>query len=782
MLKFIRLRQFLAGVMVLLLALVIYVLYAIWFSMPVINKTMHGDVLESVSIVRDEYGIPSIRGKNERDIFYAQGYVHAQDRLFQMVLMKHMFLGRMSEIFGKKTIGVDRYMRYLNVENNTQTSYEALSDKTKEMLEAYAKGVNEYISEHRPSIEQRLLGFSIEPWRPEDSLVIQKAMAFDLSRDWPLIMKNTALVSQYGIKALNEVYPYEVIVEPSVLDSDLINEGLPYKSEVQEFFDGPEVPKGVVSSYEGFARLSHAVLAGLSSDESVEAGSNIWAVANTESGLPYIASDPHLSYRAPNMFYLIHIEGGEVNLTGGSIPGAPGIIIGRNKDIAWGFTNGKLAQSDIFYAKEIPNKRKRLETIQVKGGEDIIAVYYDTDYGVLISEDDSPYDVAFNWTSLQKVDVTLDAIYGFSHSKSIEELRPHIANFQTPSQNLVVADDKGNYGLFAVGQVPIRQHSGRIAVPARETYRWKNYIPHDELPRVINPERGYVMNANNDVVSRHYGYNASRLEFDNLRAVRLVKMLQAKNDFTIKDMSDIQLDNEDQKWIIMKDALMKTKPKSQQAKRVLAALSKWDGQAVRDSYEITIFSTWMHEISSMIYQDISTGLPRWAKPQYSDLFVRNSIQENGRACLLHISCEDLLSNSLEAAIKKLETQYKSKDITQWTWKHAHQAVFSHAIFKKVPLFRQLSTRKVRINGARDTLNRSRWYTNKKGFNAIEGACLRMIANLNEKSARFAVPMGESENIFSRHYDDLMPIWAEGEYLVLEREPKSVSVIELLPQK
>jgi penicillin amidase len=773
--------KFLVMLSLIILTVFGLIYYVVQSSLPSLSgEFISTDVTAMVEISRDEHGIPSIVGENELDVFYAQGYVHAQDRMFQMVLMKHMFLGRMSEIFGEKTVKVDHYMRYLNVEECIQGSYEKLSQHTKDSLQAYAKGVNRYLAEKQSSVEQRLLGFTVDPWRPEDSLVIQKAMAFDLSRDWPLILKNTALAEKYGNDVLDEIYPYESIVEPSITDEDLIKKGLPYANKVRHFSDGPSVPNEVVSSFEAFATLSHNVLSGLSSDDSAEAGSNIWAVGKTDTGMPYLANDPHLSYRVPNMFYLVHLKASGLNLTGGSIPGAPGIIIGRNEDISWGFTNGKLAQSDVFYGKNIKKKRKREETIKVAKGEDITVNYYDTDYGVLISEEGAPYDVTLNWTSFVKDDVTLDAIYGFNRSTSIADTKKYMSLFQTPAQNFSIIDNQGNYALFALGKVPIRKHSGRIAVPATRDYQWKNTIPTTEMPFVENPDRGYVMNANNDVVSRHYGYNASRLEFDNLRAVRLVKMLQEKDSYSLEDMSSIQMDNEDQKWMLMKDAIMKTKPDNELEQAVLDALKDWDGQAVKTSYEITIFSSWMREIGLMLYQDISIGLPKWAKPQYSDLFVRNSIQKEGRACLLHVTCDELLSKSLKRALKGLKQKFGTDDITQWTWDKSHSALFRHPIFKKIPLLRELSTRSVKINGARDTLNRSRWLSSKNGFKAIEGACLRMISNSGKSFAHFSMPMGESGNIFSGHYDDLLSIWAEGEYLSLDQTNDVHHLITIYP--
>ncbi|MCP8351991.1 penicillin acylase family protein [Candidatus Synchoanobacter obligatus] len=755
-----------------ILMAVTYLFYVGWASMPMVRGYLEQPYLhEDVEVIRNDVGVPRIVGHRNKDVYYAQGYVHAQDRLFQMTMLKYMFLGRMSELVGKKTVKLDEYMRLFNIEQSAKASYAQFGPSHKVALEAYAAGVNAYIEEHHETLEQRLLGFKLEKWRPQDSVVIQKAIAFDLSRHWPRIIRNTALASIHGNARLDEFFPEEVVVEPSVLDSDLKRHRLPYDDEPKFYPDGPEIPAAVVQSMTRYAELNDAVLTGMSSDETLAPGSNAWVISpkRTKSGSAIVASDPHLSYNVPNTFYLIHMKSDTLELTGASIPGAPGIIIGRNANISWGFTNSRLAQSDIFYAKDIEGKTERIETIKVLGGKDVTVTYYDTDYGTLISDPGSEYDVALNWTGMVSVDMTLDALHNIGNASSLKEAKKSFKYFHTPAQNMVMSDNKGNYGLYVLGNVPIRQHSGRVAVPATEAYRWKKPIPYWEMPYVENPPRGYVMNANNYVVSPHYGYNVSKLGFDDLRAIRLAKMLKEDKAYTAEDNKRIQLDNEDQQWFVMKDTLMMVEPRSDLAKGAIQALDQWDGVADRTSYEVTIFSAWQREIASKIYLDIMQTLPSWAKPVHDDFFVINTIKNNTKACQINGGdCKDFLSDTLEAALAQLSARYGTKDIEQWQWKGSHKAQFKHGIFKKVPLLKQLSARQAEVDGTRDSLNRSRWFAGRQGFMGTQGACLRMVVDLESQQGHFIIPMGESGNVLSKHYSDLLPIWADGDYLLMPR--------------
>lgn len=766
--KMSRCRKILVGIFGLMMLTAAFLLYTIRQSLPEVKGQVEAKgISQRVEITRSNEGIPTIKGQLNSDVFFAQGYVHAQDRMFQMVLMKHMFLGRMSEVFGEKMINLDRYMRLFGLQEAAFNSYSYFSNESKNILEAYTAGVNQYIDENRSSLEAQLVGHKVEYWRPQDCVVMQKAIAFDLSRHWPRIMKNTVLSATHGNDALDTYFPNDEISEPSVTDEDLKNNNLPYRSKVKVYPDGPQVPMDVVKSLEGFAKLNDGVLKGISTDDTMAPGSNAWAVGpeRTASGKPIMASDPHLTYNVPNTFYMINLKSKMFDISGGSIPGSPGMIIGRNAHVSWGFTNSRLDQCDIHYGKNISGKKKRTEIIRVANGDDVKMTFVDTDYGTLISEEGAPYEVALNWTGMAKVDRTLDAIFKINTGQSVKEIKPYLRLFHTPAQNIVLADDQGDYGFYALGQVPIRQHSGRIAVPATPEFAWQGMIPTWEMPYVENPKRGYIMNCNNIVTSQHYGYNLSRLGFDNLRAVRLSSMLKEDHQYSFQEMRDIQMDNEDQEWLVMKEAFLKTKPKSPLSQKALNALKNWNGQATRNSYEVTIYSTWQRNVSAKIYQPIAKTLPRWAKPVHNDFYVRNELLSNGPACQIDGGdCNDFLSETLEESVQQLKSIYSSDDVEKWIWSGVHYGDFKHGIFKKVPVLNSYSSRKITVDGTRDSLNRSRWFSKNDGFAGVEGACIRMISDLDDPYAEFAMPMGQSSNIFSKHYSDMLEGWANGEYI------------------
>lgn len=782
-----KISQWMIVVAVLFLLSISYVLYVIWVSMPIVRGTIENPLVESkVEVTRNAYGVPRIVGRRANDVYFAQGYTHAQDRMFQMVLLKHMFLGRMSELIGEKTIELDKYMRLFNAEASSEASYAQFNPRFKAALESYAAGVNAYIDENRDTLEARMLGFKVEKWRPQDSVVIQKAMAYDLSKQWPRIMKNSALSSVLGNDALDRYYPHVEITDPSVTDEDLQRQNLPYSEEEMVYPDGPQILDAVLESFKEYAVLNDKIAKGMSSDETLAPGSNIWAVSGerSESGMPQVASDPHLSYNVPNTFYLIHMQADNMSLTGASIPGAPGLIIGRNDHIAWGFTNSRLDQCDIFYGKDISGKVERVETFKIKGGKTVEKTYIDTDYGTLISSDGAEYEVALSWVGMQKVDKTLDVLHEFIYADSINTAKKHFKYFSAPAQNLVMADDQGNYGFYALGLIPDRSHSGRIAVPATEEYRWNKYIPASAMPYVENPPRGYVMNANNQVTSLHYGYNLSRLGFDDFRAVRLVKLLNedelygVNTKYSTQDTKRIQLDNEDQQWWIMRDTLLKTKPQSALAQETLEALDVWDGVAERDRYQVTIFSAWQRQIASRIYKPVASKLPRWAKPVHDDFFIIDEINNNLEGCG-EKGCELFLAETLEAALQQLKGVYGTDDITKWLWQDSHKAIFKHNIFKKVPLLGSFTERVEKVDGTRDSLNRSRWFAGDKGFMGTQGACLRMVVDMASREDSYIMPMGESGNIFSKHYDDMLDTWAQGEYLTLPQTQSKGHEAQLL---
>ncbi len=743
-----------------------YCLYLVWELNPQIQGQLHHSAISSrVEVIRSKEGIPSIIADSNEDVYFAQGYVHAQDRLFQMIFLKHFISGRVAELVGEKAVPLDRYMRTFALERAAKSSIKILDYRTQQSIEHYTRGVNAYL-EDNSCLELKVLGFTPEPWKPSDSVLIQKAIAFDLSKHWPQIIRNTVAASKFGIEKGLSFVPDKMLSEPSVQDSDLIKHRLPYQSQVTVYPDGPEIPEGLVNDLSSFGRLSHAILSSLSGSDDMSEGSNIWAVSKERStkGKVLLANDPHLSYQVPSTFYPISMKSEGLDLHGASIPGAPGVVIGRNANIAWGFTNSRLAQSDIFYAQAIEEKVLREEVIRVKGAEDIVVTYQDTPYGTVISEPDAKLEVALKWVGQTNTDHTLDALRALSMAKSFEEGRQAIQFFDAPAQNIVIVDDH-NYGLFALGKVPVRKYSGRIALPAEPEYQWQGFIPKNKLPFAINPDRGYVMNANNHVVSDHYGYNLSRLGYDEYRGIKINAELKGTHKISPSSSKRLQLNNEDQSWVDLKPVLIGFTPKSQLAKDLIEKMSLWSGVADLESFEQTIFAAWHAKLSKKVFANINIIIPDWAKVAYDDQYLKLVIAEGLPYYQPYASVDELLEQTLLDAYQSLVQKY-GENPDQWIWKNTHRATFIHPIFKKVPVLSHLSRRLIVAPGSKDGVNRSKWRSGENQFFAKEGASLRVLVDMSTPLIRMIIPMGASGYVFSAYYANLNELWAAGEYLVL----------------
>jgi penicillin amidase len=752
-----------------------YCLYTVWELNPQIQGQLyHSGISSRVEIIRSHEGVPSISAENDEDAYFAQGYVHAQDRLFQMVFLKHFISGRVSELVGTKAVSLDRYMRTFALARAAKSSYEVLDSRTQNAIVSYTQGVNAYIQNHT-CLELKLLGVQPDLWEPSDSVLIQKAIAFDLSKHWPQIMRNTVAASKLGIDKGLSFVPDAMLSEPSVHDVDLINHKLPYRNEVFDYPDGPEIPASLVSDLTSFGRLSHAILSNLAGSDDMSEGSNIWAISKERStkGSVLLANDPHLSYQVPSTFYPISLKSDHLDLQGASIPGAPGVVIGRNANVAWGFTNSRLAQSDIFYAPQIEEKITREEIIRIKDAEDVVIHYQDTPYGTIISDSEAELEVALKWVGQTASDHTLDALHALSTSRSFEEAKQAAKLFDSPAQNIVIVDDK-NYGFFTLGKIPIRKYSGRIALPAEPEYQWQGYIPKNQLPFAINPERGYVMNANNHVVSDHYGYNLTKLGYDEYRGIKINEDLRGRHKVSPSMSKRLQLNNEDQSWVELKPVLLDFEPKSEQAKELLQKLDKWSGVADLESFEQTIFAAWHAKLSKKVFANVNIAMPHWAKVAYDDQFLKLVIFEGLPYFQPHASIDELLEKTLLESYQSLVQRY-GENPERFTWKNVHRAAFLHPIFKNVPVLSGLSESFVVAPGSKDSLNRSKWRGGETQFFAKEGASLRVLVDMSTPLMRMMVPMGVSGFVFSAYYANLNELWASGEYLVLPGKEENIKI-------
>ena len=550
----------------------------------------------TVEIVRNGQGVPTINASTERDLFFAQGFITAQDRLLQMYLYKYIFSGRFSEIIGDKGVNLDRYMRMMNFEGAAKASFANFDPKTQEALRHYSAGVNAFLKQQHRPVLMRVMGMNPDPWRPEDNLLVAKAIAWDMNKLWPKKIKNAKLSVVKGAKAFDHFYPAAGKGLPIVSDSELVRQNLPYSEGMMQWTKEPEITPEVMEAVAEFAEFNYKVMHGLGGDEVVMPGSNAWALSGRKSStmIPILSSDPHLVFSAPNIFHLVVLHAPGIDITGAAIPGSPGVIIGRNANVSWGFTNSRADQSEIYYTNTVPEYIERKELVSVKGKtEPVEFTFYETKNGVLVSdiEKPGPY-VVFTWKGRSLDDHTLEAIYLLNKSDDLKGARKALSKFVTPAINAILADRFGGVAYQLAGSVPKRKFLGRVPVPLTAEFISTEDIPFEELPRTVNPESGYVWSANNTIVSGHYAYNLSSLGFDDHRANRLVELLEKNAEMSVDDNRKIQLDERDNEWFLLKDALMNETLdlSTEAAKSAFSTLEAWDGFSKVDAVGPMIFS------------------------------------------------------------------------------------------------------------------------------------------------------------------------------------------------
>lgn len=490
-----------AGLAALLIMLGV-VIVIFWYraaSQPRISGTIGLTGLTApVDIVRDAEGIPHIYAKSAGDAYFALGFVHAQDRLWQMELNRRIPAGRLAEILGPDALNTDRFLRTLGVRRNAERILGKLSTDTRAALDAYAKGVNAYLSNRSGPLPPEFLltgAPSPAPWQPVDSIGWQTMMAWDLGSNWTQELLRMRLAQRLPLDRINEFLA-------------------PYPG------DSTVPTQDYTKLYRELAGTTQqlAAVAGIAPPSLIDgAGSNNWVVsgARSETGKPLLANDPHLGLSAPALWYFAHLSAPGLNVIGATLPGIPSVVLGRNDRIAWGFTNTAPDVQDLYIERINPANptqyqtpagwddfRMRTETIRVKGQPDVMLQVRDTRHGPVISGvlpilekaplDARQYVMAFAWTALRPDDLTLQAGMKFNRAKNWDEFMEGAKDFGTPQQNIVYADVDGNIGYIAPGRVPIRKAGndlkGLAPAPGWDArYDWDGFIPFEQLPRQYNP-------------------------------------------------------------------------------------------------------------------------------------------------------------------------------------------------------------------------------------------------------------------------------------------------------
>jgi penicillin G amidase len=774
-------RRWLIRLALIVVLPLVVILAGLWYwcstSLPQISGTIALDGLNApVEIMRDKYGIPHIFAQTDSDALFALGYVHAQDRLWQMEQTRRAGTGRLSEIFGPATLTFDRISRTLGLGRAAEAAVEALDPQGRALLDAYCAGVNAYIRDHRGAWppEFLLLGTAPEPWRPADSLVWGELMAVQLSGHWRQALLRARLLKRLSPEQVEQLWP-------------------PYPDEA---------PVTLAGDAGLFRALPLAALDAAAALLDGRGASNAWVVdgAHSETGKPILANDPHLGFSLPILWYLATIETPDLHLAGVTTPGVPVVVLGHNDRIAWGMTTTTGSVEDLFIERldsqdvgryQTPEGplpfRTRAETIAVHGAPDDKLTVRETRHGPVLSdlfEDLSAVAergtvIALSATWLQPGNKTAEALMQLNRARDWSGFTAALKDFGAPEQNLTYADVDGNIGFYAAGLVPIRKAGdGRLPVPGWSgEYDWTGFIPFEELPHGFNPASGRFLNANNRVTPPGYPYLITRDGWDQpYRAERIAALLDATPKASLERFAAMQADSVSLAARDLLPFLAAATPTGLAGQKMLERLKSWDGVMDRQKPEPLVFSAWLRELNRGLFADrmgeafgafwgpraslvkaVFTGHPEWcAKP--------------GAAKPAPEDCRVQSTEALDRAMAWLAERY-GRDPSLWRWGDAHRAEFRSRVLDHLPMGGRFIDIRFPADGGDYTLNRGAYDLTDAAepFDDIHGAGYRAIYDLADLGgSQFIIATGESGNPLSRHFGDLSDLWRRYDYLRLDQ--------------
>ncbi|MGW7432030.1 penicillin acylase family protein [Streptomyces sp. NPDC054861] len=894
-------------VLVLVLALVAGIGYGGYWgvstvraSFPQTTGTIRLDALSGqVDVKRDAYGVPQIYADTEADLFRAQGYVQAQDRFYEMDVRRHMTSGRLSEMFGDSQVDTDAFLRTLGWHRVAQQEYDkVLTPETKKNLQAYAEGVNAYLKDRDPSdvsVEYAALAFShaytIEPWTPVDSVAWLKAMAWDLRGNMQDEIDRSLMTSRLSpeqIKQLYPQYPYELhqpIVDKGAVDEDKgeFDPGAEANGTGDGTTDGSgtngDGTSGSGTSGDGTGGGSGTSPNGSAGDalqgmrsqlgdlsESLDAipallgpngngiGSNSWVVSGryTTSGKPLLANDPHLAPQMPSLWYQMGLHCRSVSATcrydvaGYTFSGLPGVIIGHNDSIAWGFTNLGADVTDLYLEKVsgegylVDGRTKpfttRQETIKIAGGGTRLITIRSTGHGPVVSDRSgelekvgqtapvgnaapdrgSGYAVSLQWTALQP-GTSMDAVFELNRAKDFKQFRTAAKKFEVPSQNLIYADTSGKIGYQAPGRIPERaKGDGTLPAPGWDSaYKWKGYIPYEELPYEEDPDRGYIVTANQAVVDGSYPNLLTRDWGYGSRSQRINDLIESKikdgGKISPDDMRTMQIDNRSEIATLLNPLLLKIDISDPYVREAQKLLEGWDYTQEPDSAAAAYFNAVWRNVLKLAFGD---KLPKELRAEGDCINVRpadstgpvdeqnklvrecgqrdaESAQPDGgdrwyevvrpllkdadnawwkteanRTDQATENRDQLLARAMEDARWEL-TAKLGKDVSTWSWGRLHQLTLENQTLGTAgPGFvrSMLNRGPWNLGGGEAAVNATGWNA-AGGYEVVWVPSMRMVVNVGDwDRSRWINLTGASGHAYHSNYSDQTDKWARGELL------------------
>ncbi|MFJ3232446.1 penicillin acylase family protein [Streptomyces sp. NPDC086787] len=854
-------------------------------SFPQTTGTINLDGLaDPVEVKRDGNGIPQIYASSDADLFMAQGYVQAQDRFYEMDVRRHLTSGRLSEMFGKDQVKNDEFLRTLGWDRVAKDEYDRkLSASTKKYLQAYAKGVNAYLAGKGGadiSLEYAALGFvndyKPEQWTPVDSLAWLKAMAWDLRGNMQDEIDRALMTSRLGPQQIADLYPAYPARNKTIVQEGQYSE-LSKAFEQGDDATGGSGNSGGTTSTAGGASGSaltsqlsglYKVLDNVPAAVGVNGqgiGSNSWVVsgAHTITGKPLLANDPHLAPSLPSVWYQMGLHCRTVSakcqydVAGYTFAGMPGVIIGHNGDIAWGMTNSEVDVTDLYLEKlsgdgylydgKVKPFTSRTETIKVAGGDSKKIVVRETADGMpLLSDRDDEllkvgrkaevkteapdrgdgYGIALKWTALEP-GTSMDAVFAMDRAADWKGFRAAAKLFDVPSQNLIYADTAGNIGYTLPGRIPTRAKGDNGSVPApgwTSRYRWTGYIGQNKLPYEYNPARGYIVTANQAVVSKDaYPYTLTTDWGYGTRSQRITDLIESKikggGKISTDDMRQMQLDNSSQIASRLVPMLMKINLKDDDVRQAQKLLEGWDYTQDADSAAAAYFNAvwrnilklafgnklpkelrvkgqclWVDKIDSTGPVDDDTkvrecgereadqaqpdGGDRWSEVVLSQLDKPNSdwwkTPKSGTRPAA-TNEDELFARAMIDARWEL-TAKLGKDIDTWSWGRLHRLFLKNqTLGTEGPGILQyvLNRGPWKLSGGEAAVNATGWNA-AGGYGVVWVPSMRMVVNLADfDKSKWINLTGASGHAYSAHYTDQTGKWVKGELLPWSFKPKTV---------
>jgi penicillin amidase len=683
-----------------------------------------------VDVVRDRWGVPHIYAANEHDLFFAQGFVQAGDRLYQMEVWKRAGQGRLAEVFGAAFVGRDTAARKLRYRGSMEAEYASYGSHVRPILTAFTDGINAFIALHAHDLprEFALAGFAPEPWKPEDCL--QRMAAYGLMGNADAELRNAMLVQSLGSEnAARFIAPHPRIA----LDAP------------SPAFDGltPELLHDYVGS-----------------DLRIEVpnGSNNWVVAGSKSatGKPLLANDPHRTMAIPSLRYVVHLVAPGWDVIGAVEPALPGVAIGHNRDIAWGITVFPIDQQDL-YVEDLRGASLRTihETIAVKNGKAVEVLLEFTRHGPIVWRD-GDRALALRWVGAEPGTAGYLASLSIDRAKNWREFLAACRRWKVPAENIIYADRSGNIGEQSAGLAPRRSWSGLLPVTgARE---WAGWIPLDELPRQFNPSPGFIATANDQVIPesdrRNLGYAwAAPFRIDRIREV-----LAANRKFTAADLGALQNDVTSLAAQQYLDALRAANPPA--GDPAAALLLGWDGVVSMESNAAPLYEVWIDRLRRDF---VARELPEPLRATASRAMTSATLLERTR----HDA--PLLLSSLAAAWTESKKLF-GNDPSQWRWGRIHTLALHHGLDRNDASFDPPPAGRP---GDGDTVNVTA--PRLPSFEQVHGASFREIVDVADWDRSLAINVpGASGDPRSAHYADLLPLWARGEFFPLAYSKEAVS--------